>query len=144
MFNISNIKNWLKAELKEDNNNPDNLSVAKFNKQRQCMRMKKEKEDWKKVEAEVKRRAEEAVAAKQRAQEKVAKEVAKKRVSKPFTPHILHVNPKRLGKSIQSRALKEKEKEKHVDWHAAGAWSAGWSAWLEWVVRPWCASPVKT
>ena len=72
-------------------------------------------------------------------------EAAKKRVSKPLALPILYANSKRPSKSVRSRALKEKEKEKgkHVDWHAAGAWSAGWSACPEWVVRPWRVLPVK-
>ena len=143
MSDTSNIKNWLEAELKEDDNDPDNLSAAKFNEQRQHMRVKEE-EDRKK--AEVKRRVEVAAAVKQRAQEKVAEEAAKKRVSKPLNLLILHANSKRLSKSVWSRALKGRGKErgKHVERCAAGVWSAGWSAWPEWVVRPWHASPAKT
>ena len=65
MSNITNIKNWSEAKLKEDDNDPDDLSAAKFNKWRQCTRAKKVEEDWKKteVEVEVKRRAEAAAAA---------------------------------------------------------------------------------
>ena len=84
MSDINNIKNWLDAKLKEDNNNPDDLSVAKFNKQRRCARAKKEEEDRKK--AEVKRKAEAAAAAKWRAQ---AEEAAKKSVSELFVPPIV-------------------------------------------------------
>ena len=34
MSDITNIKNWSEAELKEDNNDPNDLSAAKFNEQR--------------------------------------------------------------------------------------------------------------
>ena len=61
---------------------------------------------------EAKSRAEAAAAARQRTQEKAAKEAAKKRVSEPIALLILCANSKRLSKSVQSRALKEKEKEK--------------------------------
>ena len=54
----------MEAKLKEDDNDPDDLSMAKFNKWRQCVRVKKKKKDWKKVEA--KRSVEVAVAAKWR------------------------------------------------------------------------------
>ena len=77
MSDITNIKNWSDAELKEDNNNPDDLSTAKFNELRWHVRAKKEKED--------RRKAEVAAAAKWRAQ---AKEAAKKRVSELFIPPI--------------------------------------------------------
>ena len=42
MSDINNIKNWSDAELKEDNNNPDDLSAAKFNERRWHARVKKE------------------------------------------------------------------------------------------------------
>ena len=84
MSDITNIKNWSDAELKEDNNNPDDLSTAKFNELRWHARAKKEKEDRKKAEA--KRKAEAAAAAKRRAQ---AEEAAKKRVSELFVPPIV-------------------------------------------------------
>ena len=73
----------------------------------------------------------------------MAKEVAKKSVSKPLTLLISCANSKRPSKSIRSRALKEKEKEKCMGRCAAGAWSVGWSAWLEWVGRPQHVLPVK-
>ena len=78
MSDITNIKNWLDAELKEDDNDLGDLSAAKFNKRRQRARAKKEEEDRKKAEA--------AAAAKRRAQ---AEEAAKKRVSELFVPPIL-------------------------------------------------------
>ena len=84
MSDINNIKNWLDAEFKEDDNDPNDLSAAKFNERRRCARAKKEKEDRKKAEA--KRKAEAAAAAKRRAQ---AEEAAKKRVSELFVPPIV-------------------------------------------------------
>ena len=84
MSDINNIKNWSDAKLKEDDNDPNDLSAAKFNERRRCMRVKKEEEDQKKAEA--KRKAEAAAAVKQRAQ---AEEAAKKRVSELFVPPIV-------------------------------------------------------
>ena len=78
MSDINNIKNWSDAELKEDDNDPNDLSAVKFNEWRRRMRAKKEEEDWKKAEA--------AAAAKQRVQ---AEEAAKKRVSELFVPPIV-------------------------------------------------------
>ena len=78
MSDINNIKNWSDAELKENDNDPDDLSAAKFNEWRRRMRAKKEEEDWKKAEA--------AAAAKRRVQ---AEEAAKKRVSELFVPPIV-------------------------------------------------------
>ena len=124
MSDITNIKNWLEAKLKEDDNDPDNLSIAKFNERRWHTMAKKEEEDQKNAE------------------------VAKKRVSEPIAPPKSCANSKRPSKSLWSSALKEKEKEKQeqkcMGWCATGAWSAGWIAWPEWVGRPWCALPVKT
>ena len=84
MSDINNIKNWSDAELKEDDNDPDDLSAAKFNERRWRARAKKEEEDQKKAEA--KRKVEVAATAKQRAQ---AEEAAKKRVSELFIPPIV-------------------------------------------------------
>ena len=57
MSDINNIKNWSDAHLKEDNNNTDGLTNMKHIEWKWCVKARRAKEDRRKAEAEVVRKA---------------------------------------------------------------------------------------
>ena len=65
MSNINNIKNWSDALLREDNNDSDELANVKHVERKRRVKVRREEEDRRKVEAvkkaveEAKRKAEE-------------------------------------------------------------------------------------
>ena len=59
MSNINNIKNWSDALLREDDNDSDELANVKHVERKRCVKVRREEEDRRKVEA-VKKAVEEA------------------------------------------------------------------------------------